>query len=210
MFQINSASCRSWPRHGAPRQGRFASAEEVTAPGRGLSRMSEGAPWNQSSPATQKGRNQSGATMKIAAGVPGASGRRVDLDQAARDAHAVGRKLLPERRRRAAILQSVLIAVPGTCDAPVDDAPLPDRSVLVGAEIRQRADPGPVAKHRNALATGRRNDAGTLVWDRKRRSDRKPAVITQPVAGGHLHARASRQRGAVSSRREIPRPASPE
>jgi hypothetical protein len=107
---------------------------------------------------------------------------RVDLDQAARDAHAVSRKLLRERRRRAAILQSVLIAVPGTCDAPVDDAPLPDWPVLVGAEIRQRADPGPVAKHRNALATGHCNDAGTLVWDRKRCSDRKPSVIPRPIA----------------------------
>src|SRR5262249_50891001 len=45
---------------------------------------------------------------------------RVDLDHAMRNAHAVGDELLGERRRRAAVLQPVLVAVPRAGRAAVD------------------------------------------------------------------------------------------
>src|SRR5262249_13882629 len=60
---------------------------------------------------------------------------RVDLDHAMGNAHAVGDELLGERRRRAAVLQPVLVAVPRAGHAAVGDAPLPDRPILVGAKI---------------------------------------------------------------------------
>src|SRR5262249_33949901 len=45
---------------------------------------------------------------------------RVHLDHAMRNAHAVGDELLGERRRRAAVLQPVLVAVPRAGHAAVD------------------------------------------------------------------------------------------
>src|SRR6185312_12833111 len=84
---------------------------------------------------------------------------RVDLDDAALDAHAIGRELLGEGRRRAAVGQPVLIAVPGAGHAAVDDAAFADRPVLVGAQIAERADLNAAAEHRDALAARRRNDA---------------------------------------------------
>src|ERR1043166_8676932 len=90
---------------------------------------------------------------------------RIDLDHAARQAHAIGDELLRERRRRTAVLQSVLVAVPGAGHATVDDAALAERPVLVGAEIRERADLAAVAEHRNAFAAARRDDAGAPVRD---------------------------------------------
>src|SRR5262245_53337655 len=88
---------------------------------------------------------------------------RVDLDHAMRNAHAVGDELLGERRRRAAVLQPVLVAVPRAGHAAVDDAPFADRPILVGAKIGERPDLRAVAEDRDALR--RRDDAGTLVWD---------------------------------------------
>src|SRR5262245_38309691 len=90
---------------------------------------------------------------------------RVDLDHAMRNAHAVGDELLGERRRRAAVLQPVLVAVPRAGDTAVDDAPFADRPILVGAKIGERPDLRAVAEHRDAFAIRRRDDAGTLVWD---------------------------------------------
>ena len=56
---------------------------------------------------------------------------------------AVGRKLLGERRRRAAVFEPILEAVPRAGHAAVDDAAFADRPVLMGAEIGQRADLAP-------------------------------------------------------------------
>src|SRR5262249_49802883 len=114
---------------------------------------------------------------------------RVDLDHAMRNAHAVGNELLGERRRRAAVLQPVLVAVPGTGHAAVDDAPFADRPILVGAKIRKRPDLRSVAEHGDAFAIRGRDDAGALVRNRERRSDREPALaapsagaVTRPLA----------------------------
>src|SRR5262245_19555799 len=65
---------------------------------------------------------------------------RVDLDHAMGDAHAVSDELLGEGRRRATIRQPVLIAVPRAGHTAIDDAPLPDRAILVGAKIGERPD----------------------------------------------------------------------
>src|ERR1700745_962384 len=100
---------------------------------------------------------------------------RVDLDHAMPNAHAVGDELLGERRRRAAVLEPVLVAVPRAGHAAVDDASLADRPILVGAKIGERPDLRAVAKDRNAFAVWRSDDAGALVWDRQRWPDCKPA-----------------------------------
>src|SRR6516165_9544188 len=100
---------------------------------------------------------------------------RVDLDDAVRNAHAVSGDLLGERRRRAAIRQSVLVTVPWAGHIAVDDAPLADRPILMGAKIGERPDLRPLAEDRNALAVGRRDDTCALVWNRERWPDREPA-----------------------------------
>src|SRR6266571_3487068 len=66
--------------------------------------------------------------------------------------------------------------MPGTGDAAIDDAAFADRTILMGAEIGERADRGAVAKHGDALATRRGHDARALVGDGRRRTDRDPAI----------------------------------
>src|SRR5581483_8682055 len=90
------------------------------------------------------------------------------------DPHTVSRELFGERGRRAAVLEAILIAVPGTGHAAVDDAALSDRAVLVRAEIGERADLVPVAKNRDALSAGRADDPRRLVRDGARRARRNP------------------------------------
>src|SRR5262249_25102685 len=101
---------------------------------------------------------------------------RVDLDHAARNAHAVGNELLGERRRRAAVLQPVLVAVPWAGHAAVDDASLAERPILVGAKIGECPDLRAVAEDCDAFAVWRSDNARTFVRDRERRPDREPAV----------------------------------
>src|SRR5437660_3931662 len=119
-------------------------------------------------------------------------GLRVDLDHAVANSHPKGRELLGEGRRRAAVGEPVLVAVPGTGHAAIDDAPLADRAVLVRAQIRERADLAAVAKHRDALAAGREHDAGALVRDVLRRPDRDP---TRAQSAGCAVGRALAQAG---------------
>src|SRR5262245_49479649 len=110
-----------------------------------------------------------------------------------RNAHAVGDELFGERRWRAAVLQPVLVAVPGAGHAAVDDAPFADRPMLVGAKIGECPDLCAVAEDCDAFAIRRRDDAGALVRNRERRSDREPALaalsagaVARPLApGGH-------------------------
>src|SRR5262249_4092124 len=90
---------------------------------------------------------------------------RVDLDQAMRNAHAVGNKLLSERRRGAAVLQPVLVAVPRAGHTAVDYAALADRPILVGAKIGECSDLRAIAEDCDAFAIRRCDDAGTLVRD---------------------------------------------
>ena len=139
----------------------------------------------------------------IAAGVPGGSGTRVDFDDAAVDPHAIGRELLGERRRRAAVRQPVLIAVPGAGDAAVDDAAFADRAVLVGAEIGQRAD---LRRRRGRPRCARRRAArrsARLVGNRARRADRDPAVGRRAEPGRALR---SRQPATRCSTPTVPKP----
>src|SRR5580704_12346205 len=96
----------------------------------------------------------------------GRSGRqwpRVDFDRTGAQAHPVSAELLGERRRRAAVLEPILEAVPRTSHAAVDDAAFADRAVLVGAQVGQCTDPSSVAKNRDALAARGRNNPGSLV-----------------------------------------------
>jgi len=76
---------------------------------------------------------------------------RVDLDHAVSNAHAVSGELLGERRRRAPIRQSVLIAVPRAGYTAIDNSSLADRPILMGAKIGERPDLRAVAEDRNAL-----------------------------------------------------------
>jgi len=100
---------------------------------------------------------------------------RVNLDNAVGDAHAVSDELLGEGRRRATIHQTVLIAVPRAGHTAVDDAPLPDRPILVGAKIGKRPDLRAIAENCNAFAVRRSNNARTFVRDRQRWPDCEPA-----------------------------------
>src|ERR1041385_6149538 len=101
----------------------------------------------------------------------------IDLHDSTIEPDAVGREAFGERLRRAAIAEPVLVAVPRAGDAAVDDAAFAERSVLVGAEIGQRADLVAVAEHRDPLAAGCCDDAGRTVGNVARRADRDPAVI---------------------------------
>src|SRR6185503_230641 len=101
---------------------------------------------------------------------------RMDLHKAIPDSHRIGGEFLGERRRRASIRQPILPAVPGTGDAAVDDAALPDRAVLMRTEIGERADLAAVAEHGDAFAAGRGNDQSALVRDRAWRTGDNPSV----------------------------------
>src|SRR5215831_4212838 len=84
---------------------------------------------------------------------------RVNLDHAMSNAHAVGGELLGKRRRRAAVLQPVLVPVPRAGYAAVGDAPLADRPILVGTKIRERPDLRAIAEDCDAFAIRRRHAA---------------------------------------------------
>src|SRR5262245_37088349 len=58
---------------------------------------------------------------------------RIDLDHAIGDSHPIGGELLGERRRRATVIEMILVAMPRAGDAAVDDAALADRTVLMRA-----------------------------------------------------------------------------
>ena len=90
---------------------------------------------------------------------------RVHLDHTSIDPHTMRRELLGERRRGAAVLQSILEAVPGAGHEAVDDAAFADRAALVGAQIGERADLAAVAKYGDALAAAAGDDTGALVRD---------------------------------------------
>src|SRR5207237_5190867 len=94
---------------------------------------------------------------------------RIDLDHAVSQTRAIGGEPLGERRRRAAVGEPVLVAMPRAGHAAVDDAAFAERTVLMGAEVGQRADLLAVAEHGDALAVRRRHDARALVGDRGRR-----------------------------------------
>src|SRR5262249_54437959 len=115
----------------------------------------------------------------------GGAGRqraRVDFEDAVAQAHRVGREQLGERRRRAAGFRPVLKAVPRAGDAAVDDAALAERTVLMGAQIGERADARAVAKHGDTLAARRGDDARGLVGDRVRWPYRNPAALPRLAA----------------------------
>src|SRR6185369_9039670 len=95
-----------------------------------------------------------------------------------------------EWRRRAAVRQPVLIAVPGTGDAAVDDTALADRPVLVRAQVGQRADLVTVAEHRDAFAVARHDDTRAFVRNGFGRTDRDPAVTRRRAAIGYPFAPA--------------------
>src|SRR5262249_28854493 len=115
----------------------------------------------------------------------GGAGRqraRVDFEDAVAQPHRIGREHLGERRRRAAVLEPVLKAVPRAGDAAVDDAALAERPVLMGAQIGERADQRAVAEHGDALTARRGDDARGLVGDCVRRTYRNPAALTRLAA----------------------------
>src|SRR5262245_13568439 len=94
-------------------------------------------------------RSAPGGTSSTMTGlfVPGGFDRRarrqrvgVDEDAPALEPHPVGGDPLLERRGRAPVLGAVLPPVPRAGDAPVHDLPLPERTPLVGADVRDRRD----------------------------------------------------------------------
>jgi hypothetical protein len=115
------------------------------------------------------------AGILIEAGVPGGSACGSTSTRLSLSRTRVGRQPLGERRRRPAVGQPVLIAVPGAGDAAVDDAAFAQWAVLMRAGIAQRADLVAVAEHGDPLAAGRKHDACGAVRNVARRSDHDPA-----------------------------------
>src|SRR5580704_11560611 len=101
---------------------------------------------------------------------------RIHFYDTAIDPHAVSSEFFGEWRRCATVLEPILIAVPGTRHASVDDMAFSDRAVLMGAKIGERADLLAVAKDGDAFTTGSGNDACALVRDGLWRSDGNPAL----------------------------------
>ena len=69
--------------------------------------------------------------------------------------------LFGKGRRRCSGLRPVLIAVPGTGHAAIDDSAFSERSILVLANVGDGRDLAIVAKDRHALA-GQRKNCGAL------------------------------------------------
>src|SRR5262245_21906161 len=80
------------------------------------------------------------------------------------DACAVGRDFLCERRRRLPGVREVLVAVPGTSHASVDDFAFAEGAVLVLAYIGDSGDLAVVLEDGHTLA-GAGDDAGTFFRD---------------------------------------------
>ena len=76
---------------------------------------------------------------------------RIEPDTPFQDPDIVGAHFFFEGRRRAAIVRQVLIAVPGTGDAAVDDAALAQRPTLMAAHIRYGGDLVAIAEDGDAL-----------------------------------------------------------
>jgi hypothetical protein len=67
-------------------------------------------------------------------------------------AHIECRNFLDERRRRRTGFWQVLVAVPRTGDAPVENLAFTERTVLVLADVRDGADFAVVLENRDAFA----------------------------------------------------------
>src|SRR5262245_6051078 len=76
---------------------------------------------------------------------------RIDEDAAAGHTNVIGRDLLGERRRGAAVSRQVLITMPWARDAAVYHAPFPERPVLVAAEVGDGRDAPVVTEHGDPL-----------------------------------------------------------
>src|SRR5262245_36664280 len=82
-----------------------------------------------------------------------------------------------------------MVAVPRAGHTAVDDAPLADRPILVGAKIGKRPDLRAVAEDGNAFAVRRSDNARALVRDGQRWPDCEPSFAA-PSAGAIARALA--------------------
>src|SRR4051812_30120606 len=108
---------------------------------------------------------------------PGCKRARIDFHHSTVQPDAISRQLFREGRRRAAVGQPVLITVPRTSDAAVDDPPLAKRTLLVRAQVRQCANLPAVTKDGDALAMWGGDDARGLVRNGVWRPDNDPSVL---------------------------------
>src|ERR1051326_3797891 len=65
---------------------------------------------------------------------------------------SIRRHLVGEGRRRSSRVRRVLVAVPRTCHAPIDDSPFSKWTVLVPADIGDRRHFAVIAEDRDTLA----------------------------------------------------------
>src|SRR4051794_30544461 len=103
-------------------------------------------------------------------------GTRIDPNQAVDDSDPECLQLFRERRRRTAVLQPVLVAVPGAGDAAIDDPALTQGTVLMCAEIRYGGQTAGVAEDRNRLSAGWGDDDAVIFLDRCGGSGVEPAI----------------------------------
>src|SRR5436189_3056509 len=90
--------------------------------------------------------------------------RRMEEDLVADHARAEGRNLFGKWRRRRAGLGQVLITMPRTSDAAVDDLALAERPVLMTADVRHRGNAPIVFEDGDPLASAR-HDTRALLRD---------------------------------------------
>src|SRR5689334_21385622 len=87
----------------------------------------------------------------------------VQQDSALDNPQSVCRQLVGERRRRAAVGRTVLVAVPRAGNAAVNDPALADGAALVRADVADGRERLAVPKHGDTFASGETNDFGTAI-----------------------------------------------
>src|SRR5438093_1085566 len=94
--------------------------------------------------------------------------KRIEVEQHAPVFYAqrVGRQLFRERRRSASILRTILIAMPGTGDAAVDDSPFAEWPALMRADATYRGELVAESEDGDTLCVWRRNDLRTSIFNR--------------------------------------------
>ena len=106
---------------------------------------------------------------------------RVHKDRSSDDLDPESRGLFFEWRRSRSGLRLILVAVPRAGNAAIDDAPLPERSVLMLANIGDRRDLAIVAKDRNAL-TRERYDSRAFLDDTIHSADLDETLVDRVMS----------------------------
>src|SRR4029079_18139446 len=81
------------------------------------------------------------------------------------DSHGIRRHLLGKGRRSTAVFGTILIPMPWTGDASVDDPPFSQRPALMGANIPDRGESSTMPKHGDSFVTLKCDHLGLIFWN---------------------------------------------